>query len=309
MIGLDRQSSSKPCAASVQLGTVSFGRPYGLRRETLPRQTSFRVLDEAWEIGIRTLDTAQAYGVAESVVGDWAASRSVQPEFVSKFSSLAGLDSRQAVERVTVAIEATRRHLRRPCIDVYLAHDVQDMHRAEILDCLLEAQNAGWIGTIGASVYKPEETLELLNSGRGRAIQAPVSVFDSRQADEGAVKRCRDSDARFVGRSLYLQGTLGLSADELPDHLSALRAPLTAFNRIAARMDVTPFALALAYPRLVYGVDECVIGAVDPVHLAAVTESLDITAIDAEAADDLWTQSRRLPADAIDPRRWPAMSP
>ena len=57
------------------LGTVALGLPYGLpakvedRLALIPAERATAVVQAAWEMGIRTFDTAPAYGCAETRLG------------------------------------------------------------------------------------------------------------------------------------------------------------------------------------------------------------------------------------------------
>src|SRR5213083_1410756 len=49
-------------------------------------EEAFRIMDAAWELGITTFDTADAYGGgrSETTIGKWMASRGVRPELTTK---------------------------------------------------------------------------------------------------------------------------------------------------------------------------------------------------------------------------------
>ena len=52
------------------LGTVQFGMDYGIRGQKQPSvEQAVEMLDYATQNGINTIDTANAYGTAEDVVG------------------------------------------------------------------------------------------------------------------------------------------------------------------------------------------------------------------------------------------------
>jgi len=65
------------------LGTVQLGLDYGVaNREGKPSlEKSLKILDFACERGIRWFDTAQAYGNAEEVLGEYLAHRGNLSEF------------------------------------------------------------------------------------------------------------------------------------------------------------------------------------------------------------------------------------
>jgi len=54
------------------LGTVQFGTDYGIQDNGRPKeQQVFDILDYAIDNGIKTIDTAFAYGDAESIIGNY----------------------------------------------------------------------------------------------------------------------------------------------------------------------------------------------------------------------------------------------
>src|SRR5207244_12441283 len=86
---------------------------------------AFRIMDAAWEVGITTFDTADAYGGgrSETMIGNWMASRGVRPELTTKtFNPMAeGEDHGLARTRMTRQIESSLDRLHVDAVDLYLA--------------------------------------------------------------------------------------------------------------------------------------------------------------------------------------------
>ena len=82
-------------------------------------EEAFRIMDAAWELGITTFDTADAYGggQSETTIGKWMASRGVRPQITTKtFNPMAeGEDHGLARARIGRQIESSldRLELRR----------------------------------------------------------------------------------------------------------------------------------------------------------------------------------------------------
>ena len=54
------------------IGTVQFGMDYGIKGQKKPTlEDSVAMLDYATQNGIYAIDTAEAYGVAENIVGEF----------------------------------------------------------------------------------------------------------------------------------------------------------------------------------------------------------------------------------------------
>ena len=71
------------------LGTVQFGMDYGISGQKQPSvEQAVEMLDYAVQNGINTIDTANAYGTAENVVGAFLRRQTVPREslwIISKF--------------------------------------------------------------------------------------------------------------------------------------------------------------------------------------------------------------------------------
>src|SRR5206468_4187693 len=89
-------------------------------------EEAFELMDAAWSLGIRTFDTADAYGGgrSEQWIGNWIASRGNRPVIVTKtFNPMeAGADHGLSRARMTRQLESSLDRLRVDAVDFYLAH-------------------------------------------------------------------------------------------------------------------------------------------------------------------------------------------
>jgi aryl-alcohol dehydrogenase-like predicted oxidoreductase len=71
------------------LGTVQFGLDYGINNaQGKPHQEEVNnILNSAWQQGIRTLDTAYAYGNAEELIGQFHHRQNQRFQINTKFTS------------------------------------------------------------------------------------------------------------------------------------------------------------------------------------------------------------------------------
>jgi aryl-alcohol dehydrogenase-like predicted oxidoreductase len=278
----------------IVLGTVQLGLAYGRQASAgVPdREHCFRVLDAAWGHGIRSFDTAEAYGEAADRLSEWIAARGVAAscDVVTKVpASRAGSPDEVA--------RAAGKFTRVGSCTV-MTHGAVD---ANVFAGFREsAERAGALP--GASVYEAGEVAAMSGFG-ARRIQAPINAFDTRQRD--AAHRC---GVPIDGRSVFLQGVLL----EHPERSEA-RAPGTgrmarAVERASAASGI-PSAVALL-GWAIHGLgprDRIVVGVDRPEELDAIVSatSLEATAIrafaDALAADvGSWVPDR----EALDPRTW-----
>src|SRR5436305_1971328 len=90
-------------------------------------EAAFHIMDAAWEVGITTFDTADAYGGGQSepMIGNWMPSRGVRPEISTKtFNPMAeGQDHGLGRSRIVRQLESSLDRLGVDSVDLYLAHE------------------------------------------------------------------------------------------------------------------------------------------------------------------------------------------
>lgn len=282
--------------SEIVLGTVQFGMPYGLNRTLMTEAAVFRILDRAWEMGIRRLDTARGYGLAEERLGAWLARHPDRdPEIVTKFPDG---DAGSVIKSVDTSLAL----LGRDRVHGLLAHDPATLTRPGLIDALAAYRDR--VHAFGASVYDvtaARRTAELIDGAV--LIQAPANPYDTRFADSGFLDA--STDTRVVYRSIYLQGIIGLSPERLPAHLQALRPAQEILHRAAADMAIGPHAFAIAYVRHRLGLRDLVFGIAEPGHLDALAEGLAVPAPNSAIETAIRQALVSVPDAAIDPRVWP----
>src|SRR5579864_7714913 len=121
---------------------------------------AFAIMDAAWDAGITTFDTADAYGGgrSESWIGDWLRTKgsAVRDEIVLSTKTFAPMDEGEdhglAPARVRRQLESSLRRLGVERVQMYLTHDWDpDVPIAETAGALDELQQEGKIEAYGAS--------------------------------------------------------------------------------------------------------------------------------------------------------------
>jgi aryl-alcohol dehydrogenase-like predicted oxidoreductase len=290
----------------LSLGTVQLGMAYGVANpaEPLTAAEAEAVMDAAWDSGVRCFDTARAYGEAEVRIGAWRAACGASPLIVSKFPSLEGEgDPAAAVEG---HFAASRAALGVERLDGYLAHRAADIYRPGVADTLRALCDAGRLAAFGVSVYDADELDRALGIPGLGAVQAPVSVFDTRLVRSGALARCHDAGIAVFIRSAFLQGALFMAPDALPDHLAPVGPVLRRLAEMATAHGMGVEALALGYLRAQAGIDSIVVGALTAAQLSASVAAMAAAPLDEGLLAALSGLGTGLPAAAVDPRCWPA---
>lgn len=202
------------------LGAVQLGLNYGVanRAGKPSRESAHEILLAAWQHGVRAIDTAQAYGESEEIIGEHL-ERYPEHNFhiFSKISP--GVDHRDAAAVLNAARSSYQR-IARPLASLMM-HNADALHLWDegLGQAMKRCLDAGFAETLGVSIYTPEQFCAALRIPELRVIQAPFNVLDRRLLDSGLLNRALDSGRVIVLRSVYLQGLLLMDADKLPAHM------------------------------------------------------------------------------------------
>jgi len=274
---------------------------------------ALRLMDTAWELGIRHFDTADAYGGgrSERAIGRWIASRGVVPQLTTKtFNPMtAGGDHGLRPERIARQLRASLDRLGVARADVYLAHEFDpDVPLPETLGALEQERAAGLIGCYGVSNFDAGQLGAALAAGAPRAVQNSYSLLDRRD-EAGVLDICRQRGVAYLAFSPLAGGWLtgkyrrgeaypaGSRMTQRPEPYAGLVADATfdlldTLAAIAARRGTSMAGLALAWLLADERVTQVVIGPGRPAHLAPVTEALGQPLGGAERAEILAAAGR-----------------
>jgi aryl-alcohol dehydrogenase-like predicted oxidoreductase len=178
------------------------------------RDEAFAIMDAAWEAGITTFDTADAYGGgrSETYIGEWLQSRKPDGIVLSTkaFNPMAeGEDRGLDPERVKRQVESSLRRLQVERVDMFLTHDWDpDVPIAETAGALDELAAAGKIAAYGLSNVDGAQLTEALASGGSFGwVQNSYSLLD-RQAEREVLPLCAEHGLGFTPFSPLAGGWL-----------------------------------------------------------------------------------------------------
>ena len=189
------------------LGTVQLGLDYGINNDVgKPSvEKSFEILDYAFHNGISILDTANAYGDSEKIIGNYMKKTGNEFKISTKLSALNGSNiSKFITEQINSSLEL----LSKDFIDLYLIHNFNDIIDNE--DLIVELKNTNKVSHVGVSLYEPSE-LEFLLSNYCDDIdfvQIPFNILDSRWIQNDLLKRTKENRIKIFARSIFVQGLI-----------------------------------------------------------------------------------------------------
>jgi aryl-alcohol dehydrogenase-like predicted oxidoreductase len=274
-------------------------------------EQAFELMDAAWALGMRTFDTADAYGGgrSEEWIGKWIAGRGSRPVIVTKtFNPMAaGADRGLSRERMTRQLESSLDRLGVDMIDVYLAHEFDAETPLEQTVATFEGlRDIGLIRAWGVSNFDAAELRALYEHGRPAVVQNAYNLLE--RADEREViDLCAQLEIAYMAFGPLAGGLLAgryRSGDDRPagsrlalrpgpyEHLLTedTFAALARFDAAAQERGITSATLALAWLLAQPAVTSVVIGPRRQEHIGVALRALDVplSRADAEALAELF---------------------
>jgi aryl-alcohol dehydrogenase-like predicted oxidoreductase len=272
------------------------------------------LMDRAWDAGITSFDTADAYGGgrSESYIGRWLARKgsAVRDRLVlttKVFNPVGPGANERGLSRLHVMrqIDASLARLQTDRVDLYLIHDVDPSTPIdETLEAMDDLRRAGKILYAGASNVAAHQLGQALGISETRAlvrfecVQNSYSLLD-RAVEQELFPLCTDAGLGFTAFSplsggwltgkyrrgnAYPEGSRMTLRPEPYGHLETdtVFRGLAALDDEARARGVSMSALALAWALAQPAVDAAIIGPRRPAHL---DEALAAVALELSRSD------------------------
>lgn len=240
------------------LGTVQFGLNYGINNQSgkVSEEEVNQIFDYSFQNGVSILDTADAYGNATDLIGNYNKQSNNQFKIITKFKS--GHSDIAALDKV---VTDTLERLNISQIFGYLYHSFDDYKKySDTLVLLEELKEKGYIKYIGVSIYTNEQFEELLEVETIEIIQLPYNLLDNINQRGDLMKRAKAKGKIIHIRSVFLQGLFFKSLDTLPDKLLPLKNDLQQLKTITIKYQMDMASLALNYVMSNPDIDGVLIG-------------------------------------------------
>ncbi|WP_215224735.1 aldo/keto reductase [Echinicola shivajiensis] len=268
------------------IGTVQFGLDYGIsnKRGRTSLNEVREILSYCDEIGINTLDTASAYGDAESILGKIG---------IGKFKLISKFLFNNSSEEFKNQLKTTLFKLKASHLYGYLFHrPLSALENNWEWDELQASKDAGLIEKIGFSFNEPLELEKIMDKGfLPDLIQVPYSYLDRRF--EKYMIALKEKEVEVHTRSCFLQGLFFMDPDFLPTFFNPLYKFLSEFKDSAYNHgSLLKFVVESPY------VDKVVLGIENKRQLQENIESM----LKAKVPDLLVPN---LTNDILMPSRWP----
>ena len=243
------------------LGTVQFGLDYGIGNSLgkVCKPVAARILDVANSNRIDLIDTAIGYGDSEVILGQCGVEKF---DIVSKLPKIPYTCNDIAAWTLN-EIRYSLRRLRVKRLHALLLHHPADLlgeHGNALAKALIKAKTKGLIEKFGFSIYDPLDLPEYINVMQPDIVQAPFNVVDRRLLNSGWLKRLGGQGIEVHARSLFLQGLLLLTTEQMPKKFHLWRHVWLSWEQYLFSTNQSAVEACLNYVASVPGVDRIIVG-------------------------------------------------
>ena len=255
------------------LGTVQIGLPYGINNTIgqIPVDRSLLLLKNAFEAGISYLDTAEAYGNAHEIIGNYHLE---YPK--KKFEILTKLPhefSGGVKEKFLKYVDEL--HVNSILGFSFHSFDTYQKAFALVSEELELLKKLGYIQKIGVSVYTNEEALVVLQNPAIDIIQLPFNLLDNINLRYNILQEAKNKGVEIHVRSCFLQGLFFMDLHSTHAVAKRLHVELSKIHEIAKKYTVSVNDLALNYVYQNPLIDKILIGVDSSEQLVENLKSLD----------------------------------
>ncbi|MDB4024203.1 aldo/keto reductase [Flavobacteriaceae bacterium] len=240
------------------LGTVQFGLKYGINNTIgKPKKNEvLNLLKVAYSSGIRVLDTAEAYGNAHQLIGNYHKKQdNFKFKIITKFPHQIkhNLIKSKVLEYLDLMNVNT--------VDVMMFHSFDSFQsNYNALDTLNELKSDGLIKNIGVSVYTNAQLKSLLNEDLITVVQLPFNLLDNFNVRGDLINQLKIKGKIIHTRSAFLQGLFFKNTSDDISIVQALKPHLKTLNKITKKQGCSMEELALSYCIKQNNIDNVIIG-------------------------------------------------
>jgi len=225
------------------LGTVQFGLRYGINNslEKPEKESVFEILSYAYENGIRYLDTAELYGNAHELIGEFhKINPSKKFNIITKFPH----DFQYSLDD---KINSYINQLNIDQLEAILFHSFDSYinHRSQ-LNNIVKLKNKS-IKHIGVSIYTNEQMSEVIDDININIIQIPFNLFDNLNLRGELIIKAKSNNKIIHTRSTFLQGLFFMKKDNPNDIRVKLEKELDLIEDISIKSSIPIGSIALNY--------------------------------------------------------------
>ncbi len=243
------------------IGTAQFGSNYGIANKNGMVKISEikKIIKFALSNGIKTIDTAQAYGEGEKRLNKIG---------INEFTTLSKLPvTKPAVNRKKWVINNIKKSLKIlnkkffHAVFVHNTNYLYDKKGSEIYKGLVAAQNKGLVKNIGVSTYTIKEIKFIIkNFKKFNIIMLPFNIIDRRPLKSKIFEKLNKLNIEVHTRSVFLQGLLLLNKEEMPKKFHKWSNVFNSIKKVSKKLGMSKYEVCLRYVLSNPYIDKVLIG-------------------------------------------------
>ncbi len=226
------------------LGTVQFGLNYGINNTNgqVSLENSHKILEFAFNNGIKTLDSAEGYGNAHKVIGEFHKKQSNKIfEVITKLPHHFDDNINDKVNMYLIDLEV-------PFLQALLFHSFDSyLKNISNLNILKDLKSAGKIKNIGVSVYTNAEIEKVISNKDIDIIQLPFNLLDNINLRGNILQKAQEKGKIIHTRSAVLQGLFFKEINADNKTVQSLKNQLLQIKKMAEIYGISIAHLALNY--------------------------------------------------------------
>lgn len=234
------------------LGTVQFGLNYGINNSQgkPTKENVFQILNYAYEKGIRFLDTAELYGNAHELIGEY---HKLNPD--NKFNVITKFPH-EFDDNLEIKINTYLDQLGVNHLHAILFHSFESYinHKAQL------NKKINNVTQIGVSVYTNEQMNEVIDDINIDIIQIPFNLFDNLNLRGELLIKSKSKNKIIHTRSVFLQGLFFMKKDNPNSIRIKLENEFNVIENISLKSSIPIGSIALNYCLIQANIDGVLIG-------------------------------------------------
>ncbi|MDY0277406.1 MAG: aldo/keto reductase [Acholeplasma sp.] len=286
------------------LGTAQIGMKYGIANNViLEKNDSFQILDTALANNINYFDTAIKYGNAEETLGEYIRFKKLNN---SDLKIITKIDSKSIIgneEKIVLELNKSLNRLGLTSLEGLLYHDSDAVFNEKAMHILIDFKKLNLVKKVGVSVYTLEEAEHALSYNNVDIIQIPFNIFDSNSEKKEFINKASYLGVEIHVRSIFLQGLLTMSEDEIPTYLEKAKVYIKKLDEICNKYNYSRIKAAINYVKATKNINLVIFGVIDSMQLKETLHYFNED-INDEINNELNDAFTMIPKEIIDPRLW-----
>ncbi len=193
------------------------------------------------------IDTAEAYGPAEKIIGKLVNSKF---KVITKISSLKKYNIDKLDDVIFHKVNQSLKNLQTHKIYAVLIHDENDLKGKKgkkIVSVLKRIKKQGLVKKIGFSCYNKNVLLKNIKQNNFDIVQFPMNVFDQRLLDKKIGNLIKKKRIEVHIRSIFLQGLLTLRNKKINLLNKNLKKKMILWNKFLKQNRLLPVEACIEF--------------------------------------------------------------